>query len=87
MITTLLSFDCFILDLFIYSFFYFTVAVKELSGDEYLLRLSMISALQGLLKVSENLSEKLHLFFRLLFCKWSMRISWSVILFCLWYHG
>lgn len=40
-----------------------TVAVKELSGDEYLLRLSMISALQGLLKVSIKLTMKVKYFY------------------------
>ena len=57
-------FDYLILIFFLISFFYFTVAVKELSGDEYLLRLSMISALQGFLKVSNHLFENQILIFR-----------------------
>ena len=56
-------FDCLILIFLIFLSYYFTVAVKELSGDEYLLRLSMISALQGFLKVSEIFFKKLlHVF-------------------------
>jgi hypothetical protein len=70
-IILILSLDCFILTfLFYYLFYHLTVAVKELSGDEYLLRLSMISALQGLLKVSLNLSVNATCFILSVFCRW-----------------
>ncbi len=65
-------------------FYHLTAAVKELSGDEYLLRLSMISALQGLLKVSLNISIKTTYFILSVFCRWRVsRLFLIYILSCI----